>query len=493
MLTVYSTNGSPGASTVAIYLAAQWASDDRQVLLVEADPAGGSLSQKLGMQYTPGTASFIAADKPATTDNLIEHAQDVLFSGLHLMPAPPSPAGASSIAEALYDLGDELRDVSESGTAVIIDAGRLNGAARTSQLATCASAVLVVSREGSQISSLEHLGGVLVNDAGLAGPLGMALCVGSSSLSKDEWKEHFGLNYVGGLELTLSATTDLSVFMAKGKRKARKLLSGLSKAGDALWEFACPAAAQERRPRLRPPEPDDADDDAFSDHTALPVQADGVPALSDPLASSPAAEPLAAVAAEMIPPSPSDGRPMTPTYYPAPSQSVEVHVHNQPTGAAAPPVAPAAPQPYAPYAYPPNYPPPPHAYPQPPPAQAPPQPYEYPYPGLPQHDYRTPYAPDDPQLLAHPSPPAQLERAMEPDDGRAGAFGPPPAHPAPPEIDETPSEPAPERPAVPTGSFRSWAAQMYGVESDHEEHQTAEALPPADPGPSAPDERRSLP
>ena len=79
MLTVYSTQGSPGASTTAMHLAAHWASEGREVLLIEADPAGGSLSHNLGIQFTPGSASFVASGLPILSNHLIDHAQDVLF------------------------------------------------------------------------------------------------------------------------------------------------------------------------------------------------------------------------------------------------------------------------------------------------------------------------------------------------------------------------------------------------------------------------------
>ena len=105
MLVVYSAHGSPGASTTAVYLAAQWAASGNEVLLVEADPGGGSLSHNLGIQFTPGLASFVAAGLDISGGNLIDHSQDVLFNNLHVMPSTSSPTGARQIVKWLEGPG----------------------------------------------------------------------------------------------------------------------------------------------------------------------------------------------------------------------------------------------------------------------------------------------------------------------------------------------------------------------------------------------------
>lgn len=256
MLTVYSTYGSPGASTTAIYLAAQWASSGRQVLLIETDAAAGSLSQKLGIQFTPGTASFVAAGKPVTAASLVEHAQDVLFSDLHVMPTPSSPSGAKTVADKFARLGEELRDISDSEMAVIVDGGRLTADSGTSELTTSAAAVLVVARDNTHLPSLEHVNGVLATDASQPGALGLVATVGPSPLSDAEWHRDHGLTLVGSVDVGEGHNADLSMFMSRNKRKSRKLRSSLEKLAGSLYEFAHPASASTPRARLpahRPP------------------------------------------------------------------------------------------------------------------------------------------------------------------------------------------------------------------------------------------------
>ena len=375
------------------------ASSNREVLLIEADPAGGSLSQKLGVQYTPGTASFVASERPISAENLVEHAQDVLLSDLHVMPAPSSPAGAKSIADTFAKLGDRLRDVSESEMAVIVDAGRLTADVRMSQLTMCASAILVVSRNNSQLSSLEHLEHLLVDDPTEPGPLGLSLCVGESPLSPKEWDEHFGLDFVGSIDLELSATTDLSMFMPRGKRKSRKLLNSLGKIADRLYEFAYPAEASEPRPRLHMPDPVDDDE-------ADPVGGGaGLPAVSGELSPD---VPATVEAAQLVDPQYGLGAAPPTVPHTAVQQAVEVHVHNQPA-AAAQPLPPPPPPPH--YAY---------------PAPAPPPQYPYPAGGYPpQPPPPPPQAPPASARSGAAAPARRLRRSGSPPGDAAAAAGPP--------------------------------------------------------------------
>ena len=417
MLTVYSTQGSPGASTLAVYLAAQWASSDREVALIEADPTAGSLSQKLGIQFTPGTASFVAAGKPVTAANLIEHTQDVLFNNFHAMPTPSGPSGARTVAEKFSRLGEELRDISDRELAIIVDGGRLTAQTRTSELTTSAAAVLVVSSGEVHLPSLEHMAGALVDDPTQPGPLGLVATVGPSPLTAAEWGRNHGLTMVGSVDLDPEHGTDLTMFMPRSKRKSRKLRGSVEKLADALYGFACPASTGSPRARLPANRPEISED---------PAVADGAPTRAAP----------DDVTAEAPPPAASAS---------PPSQS---------PAAAAMPSAPAQAYPQQPY---PQQPYPQHDYPQPPYPQHdhPQQPYpQQPYPQqpYPQHDQpQPPY----PQPAHEPPTHSHGGEADSP-----SPYGQPP--PTGPPATEPPAAPLAEMPAVPSGSFRSWAADLFG-------------------------------
>lgn len=410
MLTVYSTHGSPGASTTAVYLAAQWASSGHQVLLIETDAAAGSLSQKLGIQFTPGTASFIAAGKPVTSASLIEHAQDVLFNDFHIMPTPSSPSGARTVAEKFARLGEELRDISEREMAIIVDGGRLTADARTSELTTSAAAVLIVARDENQLPSLEHVSDALVHDASQPGPLGLVATVGPNPLSEADWRSNHGLVLIGSVDLSTGRGTDLSMFMSRGKRKSRKLRGSLEKLADSLYEFACPASAA--TPRARLPANRLADDTSPADaEETLPGTQPNDLLAGIPTSFAPAPTP---------PPQPD-----APVY--------DQYGQPMPT-----PVA------YEPQPMQPDY------------QQSP-----FPQQGYPDSGYAVP-GHHDPQYRDPPprhEPPAY-------DYGGAGAapYGQPvQAEPQPLQhAAETPPMPPVEAPTVPTGSFRTWAAHLFG-------------------------------
>ncbi len=249
MLTVYSTQGSPGASTTAMHLAASWASADREVLLIELDPAGGSLSHNLGIQFTPGSASFVASGLPAFSNHLIDHAQDVLFENLHVMPAPASPTGARGIFNTFCEYAEDLRAISEREMAVIIDGGRITADTAASELTTRAAGVVVVCGNNSQLPSLEHLKGVLDTGGSGDGPVGCAVSVGKSPMDPDEWLETCGLTFCGSIEFVSDMATDLSAYMAKGKRKSKKWRASLEQVGEKLYPHAQPplSGASHRR------------------------------------------------------------------------------------------------------------------------------------------------------------------------------------------------------------------------------------------------------
>ena len=247
MLTVYSIQGSPGASTTAMHLAANWALEGREILLIEADPAGGSLSHNLGIQFTPGSASFVASGLPVQSNHLIDHAQDVLFENLHVMPAPASPTGARGIFNTFADFSEELRTISENEMAVIIDGGRITTDTAASGLTTGAAGVVVVCRNNSQLSSLDHLKDMLAAGLGEGGPQGYAVTVGKSPMSPEEWQESCGLTFCGSIEIVADMATDLSAYLARSKRKSKKWRASLEEVGEKLYPYAQPPVSN--RPR----------------------------------------------------------------------------------------------------------------------------------------------------------------------------------------------------------------------------------------------------
>ena len=366
MLTVYSIQGSPGASTTAMHLAAQWALQGREILLIEADPAGGSLSHNLGIQFTPGSASFVASGLPVQSNHLIDHAQDVLFENLHVMPAPASPTGARGIFNTFADFSEELRTISENEMAVIIDGGRITTDTAASGLTTGAAGVVVVCRNNSQLSSLEHLKDMLAAGLGEGGPQGYAVTIGKSPLSPEEWQESCGLTFCGSIEIVADMATDLSAYLARSKRKSKKWRASLEEVGEKLYPYAQPPVSNRPRQPAAAAAPPDTEVGGDAGQ-ATPAAATFDPAAQYPAGSGlapPEGFPGYGQAPPMDPvPQPGYGQShyLPPTGWPADAQSP-----SWPGDGEAPPMAPPEGFPADGQPTPPPY----------PPAQYPAQPYE---------------------------------------------------------------------------------------------------------------------
>ena len=254
MLIVYRTFTSPGALTAAMHIAAHWASTDREVVLIEADPAGGSLSQNLGIQFTPGSASLVASGLPMRSDNLIDHSQDVLFENLHVVPAPSNPVGARPVVELLERNADELRAISEDSMAVIIDGGRVTADTAASALARSAVGVAVVIAGDADVSSLDYLHELASASPQPGEPQGFAVTIGRpKARTEEEIEQVADLAFCGLIELTGETMGDLSAFVSRNTRRLRKWRASVERIGDSLYPYARPSPS-EAAPATTPPQ-----------------------------------------------------------------------------------------------------------------------------------------------------------------------------------------------------------------------------------------------
>ena len=113
---------SCGVTTLALGLAATWPTD-RRVLLVEADPAGGTLAAAAGWPAEPNLVSLAAAARRGGDPALVwEHC--------HQLPDGAAVLAAPSLAEqarsALTMLGPLLGRLGELEADVLVDCGRLD-------------------------------------------------------------------------------------------------------------------------------------------------------------------------------------------------------------------------------------------------------------------------------------------------------------------------------------------------------------------------------
>lgn len=154
-LAIASAKGSPGATTLAVLLAAVW---PRDALLAEFDPAGGDLVYRLrtpdGAALSPsaGLLGLAAGDEadPGRA-GVLRHAQQV-GAGLDVLVGPP-PARTGELAGRWGELAAVL--AAQPSLDVIADCGRLQPGSPSDAVLPAADAVVLVTRP--TIDGVAHL------------------------------------------------------------------------------------------------------------------------------------------------------------------------------------------------------------------------------------------------------------------------------------------------------------------------------------------------
>lgn len=127
LITLTSAAGAPGVTTTALALALAW---PRPVVLVEADPVGGSALSAgyLGgrIPHHRGLLDLVVAHRQnRLLEALTEVMVDLPDTSVHLIPGARSNAQAATIATIMEPLTTALKALERDGVDVIVDAGRL--------------------------------------------------------------------------------------------------------------------------------------------------------------------------------------------------------------------------------------------------------------------------------------------------------------------------------------------------------------------------------
>lgn len=140
-----SASGSPGVTTTAVGLAFSW---PRPVLLVEADPTGGSgVLAGFLRGTTPYDAGLIElALSPLGTTDALRDVVRPLSPNVSLVAGIRSHAQASALRDIWEPLATALRELDDNGQDVIVDAGRLGLIGSPTPLLDAADAALLVTR-----------------------------------------------------------------------------------------------------------------------------------------------------------------------------------------------------------------------------------------------------------------------------------------------------------------------------------------------------------
>lgn len=146
VIALASASGSPGVTTTALGLALLW---PRPVLLVEADPTGGS---GLLAGYFRGTREYeaglieLALTANSIHDGLAEIAQRIEGTTVSFVAGTRSHTQAPALRELWQPLAEDLADLESTGQDVIVDAGRLGLHGSPEPLLTNADLTLLVTR-----------------------------------------------------------------------------------------------------------------------------------------------------------------------------------------------------------------------------------------------------------------------------------------------------------------------------------------------------------
>ncbi|WP_030485708.1 hypothetical protein [Nocardioides aequoreus] len=140
-----SASGSPGVTTTAVGMAFSW---PRPVLLVEADPTGGSgVLAGFLRGTTPYDAGLIElALSPLGTADALRDVVRPLSPNVSLVAGIRSHAQASALRDIWEPLAAALRELDDNGQDVIVDAGRLGLMGSPTPLLDAADAALLVTR-----------------------------------------------------------------------------------------------------------------------------------------------------------------------------------------------------------------------------------------------------------------------------------------------------------------------------------------------------------
>ena len=173
-----SAKGSPGVTTAALGLTSWW---PREVVLVEADPAGGDLAARVGLAEEPGLVGLAAALRrdrhgvPLNGEVLERHLQEARFGAKVVV----GPAGAQQASAAVSLLAAQAARPAPVGD-LLMDVGRMTGQRRSDeglavrQLTRAADLVVWVCRP--ELADLAHLAGALGHEQSDDSEVVIVLC-----------------------------------------------------------------------------------------------------------------------------------------------------------------------------------------------------------------------------------------------------------------------------------------------------------------------------
>lgn len=241
VIVLASASGSPGVTTTSVGLALTW---PRPVLLVEADPTGGSgVLAGFFRGLTEPAATLIDLVVAHRQGHPVEQVLPALVMGLpgadgvQLLPGVLAHTQARSLPPVWEPLAGALRGLDATGTDVLVDAGRLGLAGWPEPLIVGADLTLLVCRRNlpavAAARSWAHVLGQQANQSGTR--VGCLLVGDGQPYSPREVAKALALPAVA----TLGWDPDTAAVFSRGAPRPRRfddapLVRGLHAAGSAI-------------------------------------------------------------------------------------------------------------------------------------------------------------------------------------------------------------------------------------------------------------------
>ena len=248
LITLTSASGSPGVTTTVLGLALRW---PRPVLVVEADPTGGSgILAGYFRGQVPHDGGLIdlamAHGEDDVAAELPHQLLDIPNSQAQLLPGSRShtqSAGLSGLWPALLDV---LRDLEATGQDVLVDAGRLGLDGCPTSLVFGADATLLLTRSTlPTVIAATSWAGTLREQVDAAVTRTGVVVVGQGQpYSGREVASALGLPLVGSLPWDRRSAAVLSRGHGAFARRAL-LVAGLSALGEAIRSLASGGIARQ--------------------------------------------------------------------------------------------------------------------------------------------------------------------------------------------------------------------------------------------------------
>jgi hypothetical protein len=183
---------SCGVTTTVVTLAAVWP-EERRPVVVELDPAGGTLAASCGLRVTPVLVSFATASRRRMDpEALWVHSQALPGRGA-VVVGPPSAGQAQRALKLLTDSDARFGDVDGD---VLADCGRLDLTSAARPVFESADAQVICVRP--QLPDLHRLGAWL-EDASSRGVQPLVVLVGAGPYSADEVGSALGVEVAAQL------------------------------------------------------------------------------------------------------------------------------------------------------------------------------------------------------------------------------------------------------------------------------------------------------